>query len=178
MFMLFILFSFVSLLLQKVFIFSGTFRKNLDPYGQWNDQEIWKVADEVRMPTKIILKEVARTHAGVVVIAKIVLHANLQACRYVYNFRVENTNIPGAPSTLHQASLFLCGESPTLRPQRQHCIGLLPYQCTSVKRQTGRDPGTLRGTRIIWDSKYHLSTSSHPPSSGSEAFLAREEALA
>lgn len=49
----------------------------MDPYGQWNDQEIWKVADEVRMPTKIILKEVARTHAGVVVIAKIVLHANL-----------------------------------------------------------------------------------------------------
>ncbi|XP_021569956.1 cystic fibrosis transmembrane conductance regulator [Carlito syrichta] len=32
---------------QKVFIFSGTFRKNLDPYEQWSDQEIWKVADEV-----------------------------------------------------------------------------------------------------------------------------------
>lgn len=40
--------AFLFLLLQKVFIFSGTFRKNLDPYGQWNDQEIWTVADEVR----------------------------------------------------------------------------------------------------------------------------------
>ncbi|XP_045648736.1 cystic fibrosis transmembrane conductance regulator, partial [Ursus americanus] len=38
---------------QKVFIFSGTFRKNLDPYGQWNDQEIWKVADEVGLKSVI-----------------------------------------------------------------------------------------------------------------------------
>ncbi|XP_059027652.1 cystic fibrosis transmembrane conductance regulator isoform X4 [Mustela lutreola] len=38
---------------QKVFIFSGTFRKNLDPYGQWNDQEIWKVADEVGLRSVI-----------------------------------------------------------------------------------------------------------------------------
>ncbi|KAM5206026.1 LOW QUALITY PROTEIN: cystic fibrosis transmembrane conductance regulator [Hipposideros larvatus] len=38
---------------QKVFIFSGTFRKNLDPYGQWTDQEIWKVADEVGLRSVI-----------------------------------------------------------------------------------------------------------------------------
>ncbi|KAM7121036.1 cystic fibrosis transmembrane conductance regulator isoform 2-T2 [Molossus nigricans] len=38
---------------QKVFIFSGTFRKNLDPYEQWNDQEIWKVADEVGLRSVI-----------------------------------------------------------------------------------------------------------------------------
>ncbi|XP_054093448.1 cystic fibrosis transmembrane conductance regulator isoform X2 [Callithrix jacchus] len=38
---------------QKVFIFTGTFRKNLDPYEQWSDQEIWKVADEVGLRTVI-----------------------------------------------------------------------------------------------------------------------------
>ncbi|XP_037692238.1 cystic fibrosis transmembrane conductance regulator [Choloepus didactylus] len=38
---------------QKVFIFSGTFRKNLDPYAQWSDQEIWKVADEVGLRSVI-----------------------------------------------------------------------------------------------------------------------------
>uniref|UniRef100_A0A8C3VLY6 Cystic fibrosis transmembrane conductance regulator n=1 Tax=Catagonus wagneri TaxID=51154 RepID=A0A8C3VLY6_9CETA len=38
---------------QKVFIFSGTFRKNLDPYGHWNDQEIWKVAEEVGLRSVI-----------------------------------------------------------------------------------------------------------------------------
>ncbi|XP_036281138.1 cystic fibrosis transmembrane conductance regulator isoform X7 [Pipistrellus kuhlii] len=38
---------------QKVFIFSGTFRKNLDPYEQWNDQEIWKVADQVGLKSVI-----------------------------------------------------------------------------------------------------------------------------
>ncbi|PNJ00923.1 CFTR isoform 2, partial [Pan troglodytes] len=36
-----------------VFIFSGTFRKNLDPYEQWSDQEIWKVADEVGLRSVI-----------------------------------------------------------------------------------------------------------------------------
>ncbi|XP_053572660.1 cystic fibrosis transmembrane conductance regulator [Bombina bombina] len=38
---------------QKVFIFSGTFRKNLDPYGKWSDEEIWKVADEVGLKSII-----------------------------------------------------------------------------------------------------------------------------
>ncbi|XP_035866733.1 cystic fibrosis transmembrane conductance regulator isoform X3 [Phyllostomus discolor] len=38
---------------QKVFIFSGTFRKNLDPYEQWNDEELWKVADEVGLRSVI-----------------------------------------------------------------------------------------------------------------------------
>ncbi|KAM4676151.1 cystic fibrosis transmembrane conductance regulator [Discoglossus pictus] len=32
---------------QKVFIFSGTIRKNLDPYEKWTDEEIWKVTEEV-----------------------------------------------------------------------------------------------------------------------------------
>lgn len=39
---------------QKVFIFSGSFRKNLDPYGQWNDEELWKVVEEVKMTIFII----------------------------------------------------------------------------------------------------------------------------
>ncbi|ELK30420.1 Cystic fibrosis transmembrane conductance regulator [Myotis davidii] len=38
---------------RKVFIFSGTFRKNLDPYEQWNDEEIWKVADQVGLRSVI-----------------------------------------------------------------------------------------------------------------------------
>ncbi|XP_071589809.1 cystic fibrosis transmembrane conductance regulator isoform X2 [Heliangelus exortis] len=38
---------------QKVFIFSGTFRMNLDPYGQWKDEEIWKVAEEVGLKSVI-----------------------------------------------------------------------------------------------------------------------------
>ncbi|EGW11486.1 Cystic fibrosis transmembrane conductance regulator, partial [Cricetulus griseus] len=38
---------------QKVFIFSGTFRQNLDPHGKWRDEEIWKVADEVGLKSVI-----------------------------------------------------------------------------------------------------------------------------
>ncbi|XP_062465609.1 cystic fibrosis transmembrane conductance regulator isoform X2 [Pezoporus occidentalis] len=38
---------------QKVFIFSGTFRMNLDPYGHWSDEEIWKVAEEVGLKSVI-----------------------------------------------------------------------------------------------------------------------------
>ncbi|XP_077194544.1 cystic fibrosis transmembrane conductance regulator [Paroedura picta] len=38
---------------QKVFIFSGSFRKNLDPYGQWTDEELWKVAEEVGLKSVI-----------------------------------------------------------------------------------------------------------------------------
>ncbi|XP_051007840.1 cystic fibrosis transmembrane conductance regulator [Acomys russatus] len=38
---------------QKVFIFSGTFRQNLDPNGKWRDEEIWEVADEVGLKSVI-----------------------------------------------------------------------------------------------------------------------------
>uniref|UniRef100_A0ACB8FQ46 Uncharacterized protein n=1 Tax=Sphaerodactylus townsendi TaxID=933632 RepID=A0ACB8FQ46_9SAUR len=38
---------------MKVFIFSGSFRKNLDPYGQWKDEELWKVAEEVGLKSVI-----------------------------------------------------------------------------------------------------------------------------
>ncbi|XP_008835436.1 cystic fibrosis transmembrane conductance regulator, partial [Nannospalax galili] len=38
---------------QKVFIFSGTFRQNLDPDGEWSDGEIWKVAEEVGLKSVI-----------------------------------------------------------------------------------------------------------------------------
>ncbi|XP_067906630.1 cystic fibrosis transmembrane conductance regulator isoform X1 [Heterodontus francisci] len=38
---------------QKVFVFSGTFRKNLDPYEQWSDEEIWKVTEEVGLKSMI-----------------------------------------------------------------------------------------------------------------------------
>uniref|UniRef100_A0A8D0HQJ0 Cystic fibrosis transmembrane conductance regulator n=1 Tax=Sphenodon punctatus TaxID=8508 RepID=A0A8D0HQJ0_SPHPU len=37
----------------KVFIFSGSFRSNLDPYGQWSDEELWKVAEEVGLKSVI-----------------------------------------------------------------------------------------------------------------------------
>ncbi|XP_040199694.1 LOW QUALITY PROTEIN: cystic fibrosis transmembrane conductance regulator [Rana temporaria] len=38
---------------QKVFIFSGTIKKNLDPYGNYSDEEIWKVTDEVGLKSII-----------------------------------------------------------------------------------------------------------------------------
>ncbi|XP_051031684.1 cystic fibrosis transmembrane conductance regulator [Phodopus roborovskii] len=38
---------------QKVFIFSGTFRQNLDPHGKWRDEEIWEAADEVGLKSVI-----------------------------------------------------------------------------------------------------------------------------
>lgn len=34
---------------QKVFILTGTFRMNLDPHGRYNDEELWRVAEEVRL---------------------------------------------------------------------------------------------------------------------------------
>ncbi|KAE8615916.1 hypothetical protein XENTR_v10008663 [Xenopus tropicalis] len=38
---------------QKVFIFSGTIRKNLDPYGKWSDEELLKVTEEVGLKSII-----------------------------------------------------------------------------------------------------------------------------
>ncbi|MGH0155311.1 UNVERIFIED_CONTAM: hypothetical protein FKN15_031070, partial [Acipenser sinensis] len=38
---------------QKVFIFSGTFRKNLDPHGKWSDEELWRVTEEVGLKSVI-----------------------------------------------------------------------------------------------------------------------------
>nr|XP_020645372.1 cystic fibrosis transmembrane conductance regulator [Pogona vitticeps] len=38
---------------QKVFIFTGSFRKNLDPYEQWSDEELWNVAEEVGLKSVI-----------------------------------------------------------------------------------------------------------------------------
>lgn len=35
---------------QKVFILTGTFRMNLDPHGRYSDNELWRVAEEVRRP--------------------------------------------------------------------------------------------------------------------------------
>lgn len=56
----------MSFFLQKVFIFSGTFRMNLDPYGQWNDEEIWKVAEEVQLFSVICLPLVMWLQQGAV----------------------------------------------------------------------------------------------------------------
>ncbi|XP_063165578.1 cystic fibrosis transmembrane conductance regulator [Candoia aspera] len=42
-----------GVILQKVFIFSGSFRKNLDPYGQWSDEELWNVTEEVGLKSVI-----------------------------------------------------------------------------------------------------------------------------
>lgn len=38
---------------QKVFILTGTFRMNLDPYSRHSDEELWRVADEVGLKTVI-----------------------------------------------------------------------------------------------------------------------------
>uniref|UniRef100_A0AAR2KNE5 Cystic fibrosis transmembrane conductance regulator n=1 Tax=Pygocentrus nattereri TaxID=42514 RepID=A0AAR2KNE5_PYGNA len=38
---------------QKVFIFTGTFRMNLDPYGCHSDEELWSVAEEVGLKSVI-----------------------------------------------------------------------------------------------------------------------------
>lgn len=66
----------------------------MDPYEQWNDQEIWKVADQVRMLTNI-LKKVVHTHTRVVVIAEIILHT----CAHTrtHNLKSKNSNIPEHP---------------------------------------------------------------------------------
>ena len=72
----------------------------MDPYGQWSDQEIWKVADEVSMLTEVILKKVAH-NTRVVITAERIL---CTLCMYVHvcvdNFKMENSNIPRAPSFL------------------------------------------------------------------------------
>ncbi|KAM3869815.1 cystic fibrosis transmembrane conductance regulator [Diretmus argenteus] len=38
---------------QKVFILTGTFRMNLDPHGRYNDEELWRVAEEVGLKSVI-----------------------------------------------------------------------------------------------------------------------------
>ncbi|TRY66382.1 hypothetical protein DNTS_003350 [Danionella cerebrum] len=38
---------------QKVFIFTGPFRMNLDPYGCHSDEELWRVSEEVGLKTVI-----------------------------------------------------------------------------------------------------------------------------
>ncbi|XP_062860684.1 cystic fibrosis transmembrane conductance regulator [Trichomycterus rosablanca] len=38
---------------QKVFIFTGTFRMNLDPYGCHSDDELWRVTEEVGLKSVI-----------------------------------------------------------------------------------------------------------------------------
>ncbi|KAF5907627.1 cystic fibrosis transmembrane conductance regulator, partial [Clarias magur] len=38
---------------QKVFIFTGTFRMNLDPYGCHSDKELWRVTEEVGLKSVI-----------------------------------------------------------------------------------------------------------------------------
>ncbi|XP_033823987.1 cystic fibrosis transmembrane conductance regulator [Periophthalmus magnuspinnatus] len=38
---------------QKVFILTGTFRMNLDPYSRHSDEELWRVADEVGLKSVI-----------------------------------------------------------------------------------------------------------------------------
>ncbi|XP_013865719.1 cystic fibrosis transmembrane conductance regulator [Austrofundulus limnaeus] len=38
---------------QKVFILTGSFRMNLDPYGRYSDEELWRVAEEVGLKSVI-----------------------------------------------------------------------------------------------------------------------------
>ncbi|XP_028287423.1 cystic fibrosis transmembrane conductance regulator [Parambassis ranga] len=38
---------------QKVFILTGTFRMNLDPYGRYSDEDLWRVAEEVGLKSVI-----------------------------------------------------------------------------------------------------------------------------
>lgn len=44
-----------SYVLQKVFILTGSFRMNLDPYGRYSDEELWRVAEEVTSGFLIIM---------------------------------------------------------------------------------------------------------------------------
>uniref|UniRef100_A0A8C6L3P9 Cystic fibrosis transmembrane conductance regulator n=2 Tax=Nothobranchius TaxID=28779 RepID=A0A8C6L3P9_NOTFU len=38
---------------QRVFILTGSFRMNLDPYGRYSDEELWRVAEEVGLRSVI-----------------------------------------------------------------------------------------------------------------------------
>uniref|UniRef100_A0A672J0S5 Cystic fibrosis transmembrane conductance regulator n=1 Tax=Salarias fasciatus TaxID=181472 RepID=A0A672J0S5_SALFA len=38
---------------QRIFILTGTFRMNLDPYGRYSDEELWRVTDEVGLKSVI-----------------------------------------------------------------------------------------------------------------------------
>lgn len=35
---------------KRIFILTGTFRMNLDPYGRYSDDDLWRVAEEVKIP--------------------------------------------------------------------------------------------------------------------------------
>lgn len=74
----------------------------MDPYEQWSDQEIWKVADEVKMLTEVILERVAHIHTRLVIIAEIIFYIYLCACWYmcVYKFKMENSNTAETPTSL------------------------------------------------------------------------------
>ncbi len=43
----------LSIIPQDPTIFSGTIRSNLDPFSQYNDDELWRVLDRVHIKQKI-----------------------------------------------------------------------------------------------------------------------------
>lgn len=135
---LFILSNFLSL--QKVFIFSGTFRQNLDPHGKWRDEEIWKVADEVRMLNEIDLKKQV-IHTNVVAIDDIQFYTSacmymcerMHVCMYIYMLCKHSALIYPAHSCLELDSPLFSGESvPTVQSVRATVIKFHRLSCSQT----------------------------------------------
>ena len=49
----------ISIIPQDPFLFSGSLRKNLDPFGEFSDQELWNALDQVKLK-----KSIANSSAG------------------------------------------------------------------------------------------------------------------
>lgn len=45
----------ISIIPQEPFLFSGTMRKNLDPFDEYSDHALWKALDEVKFITSFSL---------------------------------------------------------------------------------------------------------------------------
>jgi len=39
----------ISIIPQDPFLFSGSLRRNLDPFGEYNDELLWKALDDVKL---------------------------------------------------------------------------------------------------------------------------------
>ena len=44
----------LSILPQTPFIFEGSLRENLDPFGEYSDEQLWEVIDDVQLAEKIV----------------------------------------------------------------------------------------------------------------------------
>ena len=46
-----------AFLLQEPVLFSGTMRRNIDPFSEHSDLELWRVLEQVRISTAILRRE-------------------------------------------------------------------------------------------------------------------------